>query len=219
MTNKDIKLVQIEKKLLWKGLEIVSELTVGGCHSKVYKIINSMGEEEVIKIYLLLGQEEAIKRKMRIYLREIGYMSKLSSSSCIISYKDSICCPVINSTKDVIVQEIIIRMQYATNLEKSMRDGKHFSKNDILKLGIDICQALSNCMKICGIMHRDIKPFNLYYKGDNFLLGDFGTAVIISNNSEYEPLGTPPYSAPEICLAIGRELLSTYEVGLLGQYY
>jgi len=67
-----------------------------------------------------------------------------------------------------------------------------------------IVQQLANALKILnkkGIMHRDIKPQNLFYKTENekkkVKLGDFSCSIFIKDNTS-EPIGTFIYSSPEI---------------------
>ena len=52
-----------------------------------------------------------------------------------------------------------------------------------------------------GIMHRDIKPGNIFIKDENenkrIKLGDFGCSIYIKDNTS-EPIGTIFYAAPEI---------------------
>ena len=67
-----------------------------------------------------------------------------------------------------------------------------------------IVQQLANALRILhqkGVMHRDIKPQNIFLKTENgekkIKLGDFGCSIFIKDNTS-DPIGTFMYSSPEI---------------------
>src|SRR5699024_1224641 len=74
---------------------------------------------------------------------------------------------------DGIGWEAYIRMELLKNLNE-YRAGRTLSREEIVRLGKDICQALICCEKN-QIIHRDIKPSNIFvdFYGQ-FKLGDFG---------------------------------------------
>ena len=71
----------------------------------------------------------------------------------------------------------------SSNLESSDSQNQDFkfteermNQEEIIRLGIEICQALEVCHKE-NVLHRDIKPGNiLVSKNGEFKLGDFGVA-------------------------------------------
>ena len=71
------------------------------------------------------------------------------------------------------------------------------------KLFKDIVIGIAKALKILhdkGVMHRDIKPDNIFFKSDELdkiKLGDFGCSILIKDNTS-EPIGTILYTAPEI---------------------
>ena len=71
---------------------------------------------------------------------------------------------------------------------------KDFFKEIVLSLG----NALLKIHKK-GIMHRDIKPYNIFIDNNKtkIKLGDFGCSIKIKDNNS-EPIGTIFYTAPEI---------------------
>ena len=72
--------------------------------------------------------------------------------------------------------DIYIRMEKAKDLYNCLND-KVFTEEDVIKLGIDISNALEVCEKK-NIIHKDIKPENIFYGEDDYYkLGDFGAAV------------------------------------------
>ena len=85
----------------------------------------------------------------------------------------------------------------------------YFLLNDKLAKDIfffkEIIISIAKALKVLhekGVMHRDIKPDNIFIKSvdDNnktIKLGDFGCSIYIKDNI-FDPIGTIVYSAPEI---------------------
>lgn len=97
---------------------------------------------------------------------------------------------------------ILIRMEELEPMESYFkRKGGTPAKEDLVRLGTDICSALSFCEQN-HILHRDIKPGNLFYSEKaGFKLGDFGisrTVASIREKASMSGIGTPRYIAPEI---------------------
>ena len=72
-------------------------------------------------------------------------------------------------------------------------------RKEVLKLGMDICEALCLC-EGKSIIHRDIKPDNIFIsENGDFELGDFGIARTASRTvANMSRKGTPNYMAPEV---------------------
>jgi len=125
---------------------------------------------------------------------EFHLMSKLKGHSHIVSYEDHDVIP----HEGNIGWDILIRMELLTPLLQQT-DLQKITRDEVLKLGIDICKALEKCQKE-DIIHRDIKPENIFVSDDgNYKLGDFGVARTIEKTTgDFTRIGTPPYMAPEI---------------------
>ena len=144
-----------------------------------------MSREEIQAYYYDIVKE--------IY-EEISCMALLKGKSNIISYEDY----------DVLEREdsygyfILIRMELATGLPEYLKE-KDMQTKDILKLGLDLSQALLECQKH-QIIHRDIKPANIFVSADgDYKLGDFGVAKIIRDyEMDLSVKGSYSYMAPEI---------------------
>ena len=88
-------------------------------------------------------------------------------------------------------------------------------KDDVIKLGTDICKALEFCRKY-DIIHRDIKPENIFIapSGD-YKLGDFGIAKTVEKTRlGMSRRGTVVYMAPEVFK--GEAYGSTVDIYSLG---
>jgi serine/threonine protein kinase len=137
-------------------------------------------------------------------------MSKLKGHSHIVSYEDHEVIP----HGDEIGWDILIRMELLTPLKKHT-DLQKISRDEVVRLGVDLCKALEKCQKE-DIIHRDIKPENIFVSADNnYKLGDFGVARTIEKTTgSFTQIGTPPYMAPEV--HIGGKYSSCIDIYSLG---
>lgn len=113
---------------------------------------------------------------------------------------------------------IMIRMEELRCLSKSIREGlQTFTREETIRIGIDICKALELCEKR-NIIHRDIKPSNIFFsEATGYKLGDFGisrTMDSIYESTFMSGIGTPSYIAPEVYA--GRKYNNTADIYSLG---
>ncbi|MCI6422133.1 MAG: serine/threonine protein kinase [Blautia sp.] len=152
-------------------------------------IKNNLGKsEESLEVYYESVASEIVK--------EFELMYKLRGTTNIVSYEDH----EVRKHKDGIGWEILIRMELLTSLDNYMYEHP-MRREDIIRLGIDICKALERC-RMFDIIHRDIKPGNIFVSEQkDFKLGDFGIARTIEAHNEILELsqkGTINYMAPEV---------------------
>lgn len=127
-------------------------------------------------------------------IKEVSFMESCKDDSNIVaiqSYK-------VVEEEDKPHYDIYIRMELLTPLNTYLCD-KTLSEQDVIKLGIDMCNALSVCERK-NIIHRDIKPENIFVNefGD-FKLGDFGIARSLEGMTfGFSQKGTFNYMAPEV---------------------
>lgn len=93
--------------------------------------------------------------------------------------------------------DIYIKMELLTPLMKCLDQVS--SEEQIIHMGMDICNALIDCQKK-NIIHRDIKPQNVFVsESGRFKLGDFGIARTIERTTHATAgIGTYSYMAPEV---------------------
>lgn len=75
---------------------------------------------------------------------------------------------------------------------------RNFSEREVLKIGLDISHALESCEQ-AGIVHRDVKPGNVFVKSSSehhYMLGDFGIALDVGD--ECDGRFSFGYGAPEL---------------------
>lgn len=171
----------------------------GETYRAALKVISIPQSEDELRVNRASGMNE---RSMATYYRscveelthEFAILAKMKGHTNIVGYEDHKVLPHTNG----IGWDIYIRMELLTSLTTylSRRD---LSRNQVVKLGIDLCQALSLCERK-NIIHRDIKPDNIFISEEgDFKLGDFGIARTASKTlSNMSRKGTPNYMAPEI---------------------
>ena len=217
---------------LWPEWQIVNEIG-SGAYGTVYKIrredesgvyfaalkviIISVGDE-LITVSSQCKEEtkrgEKTKRSSfaEEVSKEISFMEKFKGNSNIVSYEDH---RIIfdEESKSWIV---LLRMELLTPLAEYYRKGER-TEMDVVRLGIDICNALAMCEKE-AILHRDVKPGNIFVSEfGNYKLGDFGIAFITHHTQTMrEPIGTHDYMAPEVVRGkIYNKTVDLYSLGLI----
>ena len=121
-------------------------------------------------------------------------------------------CPNIITIEDYHIERnadgigftVYIRMPLLKSLEDCararMKSGQMFSGAEVVKIGSDICDALTAC-EGKNIIHRDIKPANIFVdEFGTYMLGDFGIAKQMDSatQSMHSQKGTMNYMAPEV---------------------
>ena len=113
----------------------------------------------------------------------------------------------------------------SSNLESSDSQNQDFkfteermNQEEIIRLGIEICQALEVCHKE-NVLHRDIKPENIMVAKDGtFKLGDFGLAREWDDGS-MTVIGTRNYMAPEVYNTFYDKSADIYSLGMVLYYF
>ena len=190
----------------WKIISIIGAGTYGDVYEigkgenvrAALKTISIAPEEHIDAEKASPGQYERIKKEYAeitgIFKNELMIMERLRHTPNIASMEDY----TVIQDEDGISWHVLIRME----LLRPMRTLIPMDEQKVIRLGIDICNALMVCQKE-KIIHRDIKPGNILYSeyGD-FKLGDFGIARVMDVNSGTltRKTGTPLYMAPEVAL-------------------
>lgn len=169
----------------------------GFVETDVLKIVNLIEEDVSIEDMsddFKADYEEKEKEAIRKATEEVKLMHKLRNSMNIVSYQDFKIHTT--NTKNSTHTDLLIRMHKYSELGTILKKNL-LSEKEIIDIGIDICSALEDCQKE-GIIHRDIKPGNIFFDGQHYLLGDFGISKIIEDGNLAQTCkGTPQYAAPE----------------------
>ena len=125
---------------------------------------------------------------------EIRLMNTLKGNTNIVCYEAS----EVRPRPDGIGYDIFIRMELLTSLS-DLSAKNELNREEIVKIGVDICRALELCEKK-KIIHRDIKPDNIFVNDNgDYKLGDFGVARQLERTATFmSKKGTYNYMAPEV---------------------
>ena len=174
----------------WAEWEL-TEYIGSGAYGTVYEAVrerDGLIEESAIKIIRVPLEDSDLEFMMREYrnehtvrqyysnlvdelIKEIKTMDALKEHPNIVAIQDY----VVEENKDQVGWTIYIRMELLENLTDSV-SGKKVQEKEVIKLGKDLCQALTGCEEH-NILHRDIKPDNILVSPDgDYKLADFGVA-------------------------------------------
>lgn len=208
----------------WHVTDIVGE----GSFGKVYKIQREefgVKYEAALKVItvpknineyenlIAAGFDDTLEDVVQELNREIRVMDSLKGVSNIVSYEDHL---VLKHENDP-GWDVYIRMEYLTPIREYFRKKKNVSAREIIKLGIDVCNALEICSKK-NIIHRDIKPENIFISSNgHFKLGDFGVSKSFERLTDsFSKKGTINYMAPEVNKGEKYDAtIDTYSLGVL----
>lgn len=179
---------------------------------KVISIPQNRSELDSLRAEGMSGEASRsyLQKVVNDFVGEIQIMESFKGTQNIVSVEDY---KVVEKT-DTVGWDIYIRMELLTPLNDYF-DNRTPSEYEVIKLGIDLCNALELCEKQ-NVIHRDIKPENIFInKFDNFKLGDFGIARRLENVSgSLSQKGTYSYMAPEV--ARGGAYDATVDIYSLG---
>ena len=220
---KDIKNVWPE----WSVVEFLGK----GSFGSVYKIERKKGDysfysalkvihipvnEEELEEYYAQGLDEQTIRQLymeQVHMleQEIVIMESLKSAANVVSIEDH----YVKQDRGRIGWTFYIRMELLESLSSYLKRVKKISNKEVVKMGIDITNALETCEEV-HIIHRDVKPGNIFRgKYGDYKLGDFGIARELKGNDNASTvIGTPTYEAPEI--VSGKPYNHTVDIYALG---
>ena len=199
----------IEK--VWSDLKLEKEIG-RGAYGNVYRCIDAVtGEYSAVKVISVPSSENGLveygtdklsheetqsyyKEIADDLVKEIEILKSLKGTDNIVEIYDA---KTVEKEHGV-GWYILIKMELLTEF-KTYSANKEFTEADVLKLGMDLCSALSVCHK-AKILHRDIKPENIFVDSEgNFKLGDFGVAKQMEKTQGSMSIkGTFNYMSPEV---------------------
>ena len=120
---------------------------------------------------------------------------------------------------------VIIRMELLTTLHKRLQLAP-FTEQDIVRLGIDLCNALEACSRR-HIVHLNINPGSVYISSDgDYKLGSFGSVRSMAEMAQPDgAMATQSFIAPEAYSAMKDRMdydmyarVDIYALGILMYY-
>ena len=175
-------------QLPWSDWKIVKYLG-GSADTKVYEIERNVSEKlEKGALKIISGSA----REVESYVQQFRVMEEMQGQSNIVSYDELTVVP----HEDGVGGDVFIRMELLISLPQRLK--KDYFDENVIKLGVDISNALILCEKE-HIIHGNIKPNNiLVSKDEEYKLSDFS---ILKNAditaSEKQKTGME-YQAPEV---------------------
>lgn len=206
----------------WKVKELLGKGSLG----RVYKISKTILDKEyfsAVKFITVSSDQynlfdlnvgEASDKQLfndiiKDIIKEVDLLYKLKGHGNIITYEDH----MVKVDKEKNACHIFIKMEYAKSLDSYIKTNP-ISESEIVKIGIDICEALITC-HANSILHRDIKEANIFRTDlANYKLGDFSVSRGLMNSYAETRVGTLYYIAPEIFL--GKQYNHTIDIYSLG---
>ena len=186
------------------------------CVLKVIPVIEEYGSLDLLSPDEQNSYGERLFQKTQKAKEEIINMEKLRGNTHIVDYLDFDF--VDWSEEDCFGRDMYIRMELLSDLHTELKHNRSFSEREIIKVGCDICKALSLCHSK-GIIHRDIKPDNIFVNKDgNYKLGDFGISKSLpglSNGYAGTGIGTFAYMPAEQLKGKYNKTVDIYSLGLV----
>lgn len=175
-------------QLPWSDWKIVKYLG-GSADTKVYEIERKVSEKlEKGALKIISGSVSEVES----YVQQFRILEELQGQSNIVGYDELTVVP----HEDGVGGDVFIRMELLISLPQRLK--KDYFDENVIKLGVDISNALILCEKE-HIIHGNIKPNNiLVSKDEEYKLSDFS---ILKNAditaSEKQKTGME-YQAPEV---------------------
>lgn len=168
-----------------------------GTFGSVWKVKRKSDDKTLVWKELDYGSMNDKEKKQLV--AEVNILRDLKHQH-IVRYHDRIIDK--KNTKIFIIMEYCEGGDISQLIKKCKNEREHIPEDQIWKIFTQIVLALHEChgRKTGKILHRDIKPGNLFLDANNNVkLGDFGLSRIMGKESlyAYTNVGTPYYMSPE----------------------
>jgi serine/threonine-protein kinase len=160
-----------------------------GGMAEVYEAVDSKGRQGAIKVLVqpVDGSPELRER----FFRELEVIARLESPYIVRLYD-------VSSHQEANPYFVMERL-HGFDLASHLRREKRLSLDYVLLMLRQVAHGLE-AARAAGIVHRDIKPHNLFCHDGSWKILDFGVAKLIDGEGTLTAggiVGTPQYMAPE----------------------
>ncbi len=174
-----------------------------------YELLQELGSGGMGMVYL--AREVALDRPVAVkalrpelvtaegvtrFVREAQLLSKLRHPNIVVVHKVD--------KRDGLHFYVMEQLDGDT-LQRRLETQGRLTHDEARKLGRDLLEALDVVHRL-GVIHRDVKPSNLFVIGRRAVLTDFGIAKQATGNGLTDPWftpGTAAYMAPELFRPVG----------------
>lgn len=151
----------------------------------------------VVKVVTVLGREAELEQSLADVRQEIAALERLRGCENVVTLYDDACFPLYDGDT-LIGWDVLMRMEQLECVAELLREGESLSVSEVGTLARDIAAALAASHR-AGLIHRDVKPANLYRTADGrFQLGDFSIVRRCRAGVLETMTGTAAYIAPEV---------------------
>lgn len=155
------------------------------------------GVSYVVKVITILGQGEELERRTTEVCQEITALEQLRDCATVVTLYDTAWMPLYEAD-GLVGWDVLLRMERLERVAELLREGEMLPVSAVRALAQDIAAALAASHRL-GVIHRDVKPANLYRTAcGRFQLGDFGVARHSRVGIWETMIGTAAYMAPEV---------------------
>ena len=186
------------------GFEIVNKLG-GGMFGLVFKARKeSIGKDYAIKF--LKVDDDTVRDAVMREIDNVSFFAQIDHPN-LVSIEDK-------GTVDGIPYLVMSYAGEAT-LQKRLQDGK-LSREEALRIFVQAARGVQ-ALHDHSLVHFDLKPANIFLKGDVARVGDYGLSKLVSasRNSLSFGRGTPYYMAPEMLQRRGDSKSDIYSLGII----
>jgi len=186
------------------GFEIVNKLG-GGMFGLVFKARKeSIGKDYAVKF--LKVDDDTVRDAVMREIDNVSFFAQIDHPN-LVSIED----------KGAVDGIPYLVMSYAgeDTLQKRLQSGS-LSREDSLRIFVQAARGVQ-ALHDHSLVHFDLKPANIFLKGDVARVGDYGLSKLVSasRNSLSFGRGTPYYMAPEMLQRRGDGKSDIYSLGVI----
>jgi serine/threonine-protein kinase len=178
-----------------------------GAMGEVYEAVRGDGTPAAIK--LLNARSTASSLLVERFHREMAVAARLESPHIVRVFE--------LSPPDAPVPYLAMERLHGTDLASRLRAENRMPSDELVVLIDQVARGLE-IARVAGVVHRDLKPHNLFFHGGaTWKILDFGVSKVVGSEGTLTGegiVGTPQYMAPE--QASGGEISHASDVYALG---